>query len=60
MATTAELPLEVVASAHGPVHRGARIDDAFRRTLDLAGRPATPTPGQDVLDLLVSTVLAAA
>ena len=49
-----------VASAHGPVHRGARIDDAFRRTLDLAGRPATPTPGQDILDLIVSTVLAAA
>src|SRR4051794_39614644 len=34
---TESLPIEVVASAHGPVHRGARIADAFARTRDLVG-----------------------
>jgi flavorubredoxin len=58
VAATAQLPLQVVASAHGPVHRGARIADAFARTLALAGRPVAPTPGQDVLDQLLSAVLA--
>jgi hypothetical protein len=57
LAATAELPLAVVASAHGPVHRGARIADVFQRTLGLAGRPVPPTPGQDVLEHLLSTVL---
>jgi flavorubredoxin len=52
VATTQSLPLEVVASAHGPVHRGARIADAFRRTRELVGRVPAPQPGQDVLDLL--------
>jgi flavorubredoxin len=60
VATTAELPLRVVASAHGPVHRGARIADAFRRTLELAGRPVAATPGQEVLDQMLSTVFTAA
>ena len=57
---TADLPLAVVASAHGPVHRGPRIADAFRRTLALAGRAVPPTPGHDVLEHLLSTVLAPA
>ncbi len=56
---TASLPLDVVAGAHAPVHRGARIGDAFRRTLDLAARPAPPAPGQDVLDQMVSMLVAA-
>jgi flavorubredoxin len=55
--TTWSLPLEVVASAHGPVHRGGQIDDAFRRTLDLVAQPAPPVPGQDVLDQLVASLL---
>ena len=49
---TRSLPLEVIASAHGPVHRGARIADAFRRTGALAGRAPAAQPGQDVLELL--------
>jgi flavorubredoxin len=49
-----ELPVDVVASAHGPVLRGERIADAFRRTLALAAQPAVPWPGQDVLELLVA------
>ena len=44
--TTASLPLEAVASAHGPILRGDRIADAFARTPALAARPALPTPGQ--------------
>lgn len=55
---TRRLPLEVVVSAHGPVLRGAHIDDAFDRTLALAGRPAMPTPGQETLDQLVAAALA--
>jgi hypothetical protein len=58
--STASLPLDVVASAHGPVLRGEQIADAFRRTLDRVGQPVPPTPGQDVLELLVATLLAAA
>ena len=57
---TASLPLDVVASAHGPVLRGPQIADAFDRTLALAGQPVPPAPGQDVLDHLVATLLAAA
>ena len=60
VAETASLPLQVVASAHGPLLRGQRIHDAFHRTLDLAGQPALPTPGQELLDQLVATALAAA
>ena len=54
---TADLPLEVVASAHGPVHRGQQITDAFRRTLELAAQPAVPMPGQEALDVLVGALL---
>ena len=60
VAATADLPLAVVASAHGPVHRGERIVDAFRRTMELAGRPVPPTPGQDALDQLLAATFAAA
>jgi flavorubredoxin len=56
---TSALGATVVASAHGPVLRGSRIDDAFRRTLDLAGTAPVPQPGQELLDLLVASVLGA-
>jgi flavorubredoxin len=56
--STASLPLDVVISAHGPVHRGARIGDAFRRTIELAARPVLPSPGQDALDQMVSMLVA--
>jgi len=56
---TESLSLDVVASAHGPVHRGARIGEAFRRTLQLANQPAPPTPGQDVLEHMVAMLVAA-
>jgi flavorubredoxin len=49
----------VVASAHGPVLRGAQVDDAFRRTLDLAARPPLPVPGQPDLDAMVAAALQA-
>ena len=52
---TESLPIELIASAHGPVHRGDRIADAFARaTRDLVGRAPDPQPGQDVLDFLVA------
>jgi flavorubredoxin len=54
LATTESLPLQLVASAHGPVHRGSRIADAFRRTRELVGRAPAPQPGQDVLELLAA------
>lgn len=51
------LPLDVVASCHGPVHRGHHIDEAYRRTLDLAAQPILPMPGQAMLDQLLSSIL---
>jgi len=57
VATTSTLPLDLVASAHGPVHRGSQIDAAFERTIALANQPTPPNPGQDVLDFLVSMML---
>jgi flavorubredoxin len=56
--TTIDLPLQAVASAHGPVHRGEKIADAFRRTLDLAAQPMVPMPGQELLDLVLAGALA--
>jgi flavorubredoxin len=56
--TTRALPLEVVASAHGPVLRGGQIDDAFARTLAMAARPVPPMPGQDTLDELLAGLAA--
>ncbi|HEX2541832.1 MAG TPA: MBL fold metallo-hydrolase [Caldimonas sp.] len=46
-----------VASAHGPVLRGAQLDDAFDRLRGMAGAPIIPTPGQELLDTLVATTL---
>ena len=49
-----------VASAHGPVLRGERLDDAFDRVRALAGLPIIPTPGQELLDSLLAPTLAEA
>ena len=49
---------QTVASAHGPVLRGQRLDDAFDRLRGLAGAPIIPTPGQELLDELIATTLA--
>jgi flavorubredoxin len=46
-----------VASAHGPVLRGAQLDDAFDRLRGLAGAPIIPTPGQELLDALLAPTL---
>lgn len=54
------LGARVVASAHGPVLRGARLDDAFERLRALAGAPAIGTPGQELLDALLAPTLAEA
>jgi flavorubredoxin len=54
---TATLPLAAIASAHGPVLRGSKIETAFARTLDLAAQPALPLPGSELLDAIVSGAL---
>ena len=46
-----------VASAHGPVLRASRLDDAFDRLRGLAGAPIIPTPGQELLDTLIASTL---
>jgi flavorubredoxin len=51
------LGARTVASAHGPVLRGAALDDAFDRVRGLAGAPIIPTPGQALLDTLVAATL---
>ncbi|HYH30369.1 MAG TPA: MBL fold metallo-hydrolase [Pseudonocardia sp.] len=56
---SAQLDVDVVASAHGPLLRGQMIADAYRRTLDLAAQPAVPQPGQELLDALMDTVFPA-
>jgi flavorubredoxin len=48
-----------VASAHGPVLRGERLDDAFDRLRGLAGAPIIPMPGQELLDDLIARTLLA-
>lgn len=54
------LGARTVASAHGPVLRGERLDDAFDRLRKLAGAPIIPTPGQELLDTLLAPTLAEA
>lgn len=54
------LGASTVASAHGPVLRGERLDDAFDRLRSLAGLPIIPTPGQELLDSLLAPTLAEA
>ena len=48
-----------IASAHGPVLRGAFISGAFDRVRAMAGRPIVPPPGQETLDALVAQALTA-
>jgi flavorubredoxin len=48
-----------IASAHGPVLRGAFIPGAFDRVRALAGQPNVPPPGQETLDAIVEQILAA-
>ena len=48
-----------VASAHGPVVTGDAIHEAFDVVRRLAGQPIIPAPGQDLLDDLITQVLAA-
>ena len=50
---------KAIASAHGPVLRGAFIAGAFDRVRALAGQPIVPPPGQETLDAIVEQVLAA-
>jgi flavorubredoxin len=52
------LGAHTAASAHGPVLRGERLDDAFDRTRTLAAMPIIPTPGQELLDSLLAPTLA--
>lgn len=54
------LGLLAVASAHGPVLRGAAIADAFERIRGFAGAPRVQPPGQPLLDEIVAATLAAA
>ena len=55
--SVARLAPSVVASAHGPVHIGDAITDAFDRVRRLAGAPRLMGPGQDLLDELIAGVL---
>jgi flavorubredoxin len=52
------LGLLTVASAHGPVLTGDAIHEGFDVVRGLAGQPIIPGPGQEVLDDLVTQVLA--
>lgn len=55
--TVESMGARVVASAHGPVLRGQRLDDAFDRVRALAGAPIIPLPGQELLDELIARTL---
>jgi flavorubredoxin len=54
----AQLEPVATASAHGPVLRGAGIDDAFTRVRRMAGQPIVEPPGQSTLDELVAAATA--
>jgi flavorubredoxin len=56
---TSSLPIEAVASAHGPVLRGARIADGFERTVALATQRPAPMPGQADLEAMLAALAAA-
>lgn len=47
-----------IASAHGPVLRGASIAHALDRVRAMAGQPIVSPPGQETLDALVAQALA--
>lgn len=48
------LDAAAIASAHGPVLRGAAVDDAYGRVREMAGAPIVAPPGQELLDQLVA------
>jgi flavorubredoxin len=52
------LGILAAASAHGPVMTGDALHAAFDVVRGLAGRPNIPAPGQELLDELVSGILA--
>src|SRR3954452_7586439 len=54
----ARLEPVATASAHGPVLRGAAIQDAFARVRAMAGQPIVQPPGQELLDEMVASMLA--
>ena len=54
------LGLLAVASAHGPIMTGDAIHEAFEVVRNLAGKPIIPPPGQELLDDLVTKILAGA
>ena len=58
VAPTASLPLDAVASAHGPILRGDRIAREFAATAKLAGQPILSTPDQSALDQLLAAATA--
>jgi len=49
----------VITSAHGPVLVGDAIHDAFDRVRTLAGQPRQAPPGQELLDEILASVVAA-
>jgi len=53
------LPVETIASCHGPVLRGAFIEDAYAMTHAMAGAPVVLAPGQPVLDAILAAALVA-
>ena len=48
------LPITTIASAHGPVLRGAAIDEAFAMTRAMSTTPPLPQPGQAMLDQILA------
>jgi flavorubredoxin len=50
---------KAVASAHGPILTGDEIGRAFDRVRGMAGQPIMAPPGQEVLDQLVASLIAA-
>ncbi|NND74845.1 MAG: MBL fold metallo-hydrolase [Ilumatobacter sp.] len=53
------LGLLTVASAHGSVHTGPAIHDAFERVRRMAGQPINPGPGPDALEQMLAEIAAA-
>ncbi|MGQ0574306.1 MAG: MBL fold metallo-hydrolase [Pseudonocardia sp.] len=56
----AALGASTVASAHGPVHSGDAIADAFDRVRAMAGSPRVMPPGQSLLDEIVAAAVSTA
>jgi hypothetical protein len=48
----------VVASAHGPVLRGAMVGEAFALVRRMAGLERVAEPGQETLDFMVAAIAA--